>query len=56
MSSLGKISQTDITGFQFLPTLGTKVKIDLLEMINYLEYINNVFILSLLCSALKVPL
>ena len=42
--------------FSVLTNLKDKVKIDLLEMINCLEYINNVFILSLLCSALKVPL
>ena len=39
--------------FSVLTNLKDKVKIDLLKMINYLEYINNVFILSLTVFGLK---
>ena len=41
--------------FSLLTNLKEKVKIDLLEKINYFEYIYNVFILSLTVLGLKSP-
>ena len=41
--------------FSFLTNLKEKVKIDLLEKINYFEYIYNVFIPSLTVLGLKSP-
>ena len=41
--------------FSLLTNLKEKLKIDLLEKINYFEYIYNVFILSLTVLGLKSP-
>ena len=41
--------------FSLLTNLKEKLKIDLLEKINYFEYIYNVFILSLTVLSLKSP-